>query len=110
MTVAGGVTEIIPESVDLDGVNDYLSRSSDFVGNTDSKTFTFSCWVYWTGGQLFVYGSDASSAELIYVQVGGSGAVQVSMKVGGYNIVRYCLHCRTCKKYIYTYSYFYRHE
>lgn len=36
----------IAESVDFDGTNDYLSRSSDLVGNTDSKTFTFSTWVY----------------------------------------------------------------
>lgn len=40
--------EIIPEGVDFDGTYDYLSRSSDLVGNTDSKTFTFSCWVYLT--------------------------------------------------------------
>ena len=26
--------------------NDYLSRSTDLTGNTDSKTFTFSAWVY----------------------------------------------------------------
>lgn len=40
----GGV--VAPEGVDFDGVKDYLSRSSDLVGNVDSKTFTFSCWVY----------------------------------------------------------------
>ncbi len=43
---AGGGSE--PEAVSFDGVTDYMSRSSDFVGNTDSKTFTFSCWVYIT--------------------------------------------------------------
>jgi len=41
---AGGVNE--SRATDLDGVNDYLSRSSDFVGNADGKTFTFSCWIY----------------------------------------------------------------
>ena len=40
----GGVVE--PEGIDFDGVTDYLSRSTDLVGNVDSKTFTFSCWVY----------------------------------------------------------------
>ena len=35
-----------PEGVSFDGTNDYLSRSSDLSGNTDSKTFTFSAWVY----------------------------------------------------------------
>lgn len=34
------------EGVSFDGSTDYLSRSSDLVGNTDSKTFTFSCWLY----------------------------------------------------------------
>jgi len=33
-------------AIDFDGTNDYLSRSSDMTGNTDSKTFTFSCWIY----------------------------------------------------------------
>jgi hypothetical protein len=42
-TSAGGD---LPVGVDFDGTNDYLSRSSDLVGNTDSKTFTFSAWVY----------------------------------------------------------------
>jgi hypothetical protein len=35
-----------PEGVSFDGSNDYLSRSSDLTGNADSKTFTFSAWVY----------------------------------------------------------------
>lgn len=42
----GSTGEPAPEGVSFDGVNDYLSRGSDLVGNTDSKTFTFSCWVY----------------------------------------------------------------
>jgi hypothetical protein len=45
-----------PEAVGFDGVNDYLSRSSDMTGNTDSKTFTFSCWVY----------SDLASSSYMY--------------------------------------------
>jgi hypothetical protein len=32
----------LPVGVDFDGTNDYLSRSSDLVGNADGKTFTFS--------------------------------------------------------------------
>lgn len=35
-----------PVGIDFDGANDYLSRSSDLVGNSDGKTFTFSAWVY----------------------------------------------------------------
>lgn len=37
---------VVPEAVSLDGVTDYMSRSTDLVGNVDSKTFTFSCWLY----------------------------------------------------------------
>ena len=37
---------VVPEGVSFDGVTDYMSRSTDLVGNTDSKTFTFSCCVY----------------------------------------------------------------
>ena len=33
----------VADAIDFDGANDYLSRSSDLVGNTDGKTFTFSC-------------------------------------------------------------------
>lgn len=39
-----------PEAVSFDGVSDQLSRSSDLTGNADGKTFTFSAWVYQTGG------------------------------------------------------------
>jgi hypothetical protein len=41
-----GVDVAGPIGVDFDGTNDYLSRSSDLVGNADGKTFTFSAWVY----------------------------------------------------------------
>ena len=53
----GGV--VVPEGVSFDGVTDYLSRSSDLVGNTDSKTFTFSCWVYYVSdGNFYIYQND----------------------------------------------------
>lgn len=51
-TVAGGD---IPEGVSFDGSTDYLSRSVGLVGNVDSKTFTFSCWVYWNGVAATIY-------------------------------------------------------
>ncbi len=44
-TVPVETTEVA-EAVDFDGEDDYLSRSSDLIGNQDSKTFTFSTWVY----------------------------------------------------------------
>ena len=37
-----------PIGMDVDDSNDYLLRSSDFTSNSDSKTFTFSAWVYTT--------------------------------------------------------------
>lgn len=40
----------IAKAVDFDGTNDYLSRASDFTGNADGKTFTFSAWVWNTAG------------------------------------------------------------
>jgi len=39
--------EVLPEAVSFDGATDYLARTSDLTSNTDSKTFTFSAWVYW---------------------------------------------------------------
>lgn len=45
--VAGGVE---PVGIDFDGTNDYLIRTTDLVGNTDSKTFTFSFWGYVANG------------------------------------------------------------
>ena len=41
-----GGGDVVAEGVSFDGATDYLSRSSDLVGNVDSKTFTFSAWVY----------------------------------------------------------------
>jgi hypothetical protein len=44
---AGNVeTGVEPVGIEFDGSNDYLTRTTDLVGNQDSKTFTFSCWVY----------------------------------------------------------------
>jgi hypothetical protein len=41
VAVTGGA-----DGIDFDGTNDYLSRASDFTGNADGKTFTFSAWVW----------------------------------------------------------------
>ena len=58
----GGGSEVA-EGVSFDGVTDYMSRSTDLVGNVDSKTFTFSCWVYYTGTQL-AYGVLATDSTV----------------------------------------------
>jgi len=63
---------LLPEATSFDGVTDYLSRSSDLVGNVDSKTFTFSCWVYW---------SDALTDEYIYTNGDASTEVGLNIKL-----------------------------
>lgn len=78
------------EGVDFDGTNDYLSRSSDLIGNADGKTFTFSCWVYesndgetWYyydqrvsgGSQRFSFYRAASTYYLNALNSSGSAAV-----------------------------------
>ena len=59
----GYPTGDIAEAVDLDGTNDYFSRASDFTGNADGKTFTFSAWfwrnllsttVYYNGNNCYI--------------------------------------------------------
>ena len=47
-SIQAGSTAVAAEGVSFDGSSDYLSRSSDLVGNADGKTFTFSCWIYRT--------------------------------------------------------------
>ena len=58
-------------AIDFDGTSDYLSRSSDMTGNADSKTFTFSCWVYAlpTSEQKMLYSTDVTDNGFkIYIQ------------------------------------------
>lgn len=77
-----------PEAIDYDGTEDYLSRSSDLVGNADGKTFTFSAWVWWddtvsldtiytnsnlsfivsssNGSEFYVTATNSSGGEILY--------------------------------------------
>lgn len=64
----------IAEGVDFDGATDYLSRSTDLVGNVDSKTFTFSAWVY---------GIDFLTANRVLLTSGASVRFQVYTDGGG---------------------------
>lgn len=73
---------VIPEGVSFDGSTDYLSRSTDFVGNIDSKTFTFSCWVYNsdnTNSQIYYY---VGNGTTYYFQVStpATGQIQIIAK------------------------------
>jgi len=65
ITPVSGAVEA--QAIDFDGANDYLSRSTDLVGNADGKTFTFSAWVY-----------TASTAQQDLYKVGSSGGFIVA--------------------------------
>lgn len=68
--IAAGGAE--PVGIDFDGTNDYLSRSSDLVGATDGKTFTFSAWVYISG---------SASDQRIYHSDDGTGWPRFSVLI-----------------------------
>lgn len=76
------------EAIDFDGTNDYLSRSSDLVGNADGKTFTFSAWFWYdsiSGLTQVIYGTAgfrvyyAGSGELAFVGNNVSATVILSI-------------------------------
>ncbi len=75
---AAGGAEIIPLATDLDGVSDSLERSSDFTGNADGKTFTFSGWVY---------AGDASTANTFFTNNIAGSSVGIYMTLFS-NILR----------------------
>ena len=76
----------VPKGVEFDGVTDYLSRSTDLVGNVDSKTFTFSCWVYATAANQYIYFSMPSDTVIgFYIQVQYVAGSGMKVQVAGYN-------------------------
>lgn len=79
-------------SVDFDGTNDYLSRSSDLTGNADGKTFTLSAWGYRTAfsthfiyqastDRFNLYGKSNGNFEL--AALNSSGSYVLEMIIGG---------------------------
>jgi len=68
-----------PEGVSFDGTNDYLSRSSDLTGNADGKTFTFSAWVYGTGGGTIYHSGGAGFTDGISIHFEASGELNIKM-------------------------------
>jgi len=54
------------EATSFDGSNDYLSRSSDLTGNTDSKTFTFSCLVYVGNSAATAYLYNSTGGKVVF--------------------------------------------
>lgn len=68
--------EPIAGAVDFDGTNDYLSRSSDLLGNISGKTFTFSSWVW----------LDSTSTSTIYDSL--NNQFRVAIEAGGSITIR----------------------
>ena len=72
------VGEGVAGAIDLDGTNDYLSRSSDLVGNADGKTFTFSAWVWWSktasSNRVYTMATGASGDERLYLYIDPSNS------------------------------------
>ena len=84
MAAAGTTPSVVSaEAIDFDGVNDRLTRSTDFTGNTDGKTFTFSAWIWYpiesaaqyvfTSGQGFEV-TVRSTSNGSYIQILGRNA------------------------------------
>ena len=82
----------VADAIDFDGANDYLSRSSDLVGNTDGKTFTFSAWVWvssYMSSSRFVYSEgNGSTTTRFYVQVGADNKIYLlGMNTSNINVL-----------------------
>ena len=90
-----GGTQGIPNGINLgdfgvgtstrfNGTGDHLSRSSDLSGNSDGKTFTFSCWVFLppmddragNTNQRVLYATD-SSDNGVAINVDSSGQLGI---------------------------------
>ena len=86
---AGGDDVILPVGVDFDG--DYLSRSSDLVGNANGKTFTISAWFYLTttSYNTGLYESFDSGSLRSYIYVNKIG--QLVAKMWGESTAGYVL-------------------
>ncbi|MGZ3773305.1 MAG: LamG-like jellyroll fold domain-containing protein [Pseudobdellovibrionaceae bacterium] len=90
-------TGTLGDAIDFDGANDYLSRASDFAGNVNSKTFTFSAWVWLnsTGSPLIVYSNlntyfyIAVSTNFLYIEgkyTDGTSLLLATTSAGGIGI------------------------
>jgi hypothetical protein len=68
-------------STDFDGTNDYLQKSSDFTGNADGKTFTFSAWIYKPNGGLHLYSTSGGSTNYgMTVSINSSERISIDLQ------------------------------
>lgn len=89
LLIGSGVAVTVPESVDFDGANDYVSWASDLTGNADGKTFTFSAFVYYDGTnapRLYHTRQDGSNYFEIYI-ANSTDSLSVWSVNGGTTIV-----------------------
>lgn len=92
LQAAAGVSTgaVEPIGIDFDGTNDTLTRSSDLTGNSDGKTFTFSCWFYVdVSGSYKIYQSLTAPNDdrfTIYA-VMGAGEFQIKGRNSSNNFV-----------------------
>ena len=71
--------EVLPEAVSFDRANDYLYRSSDLTGNSDGKTFTFSCWFYGATGGTIYHSGGAGYTDGVSIGFEQSGELNIKM-------------------------------
>mgnify|MGYP000707535343 CR=1 FL=1 len=71
--------EVLPEAVSFDGATDYLLRTSDMTNNADGKTFTFSCWVYWTDESSSTVFTTTNAFHVL-LDTGGNNELHVTAK------------------------------
>lgn len=71
-------TVAVAEAIDFDGTNDYLRRTSDLTGNTTSKTFTFSAWIWQgdTATSYFYVVSNGTNQRFVVRVVSGTLSVE----------------------------------
>jgi len=92
------VPERPPESIDFDGANDYLFRSSDLIANINSRAFTFGCWFYKVGNSVQCLSMGTQSVSHKFeVLIGDNGYINLQ----GRNSSRYVLDAYTSAGLIY---------
>ena len=69
----------VPEGVDFDGANDYIVKTTNFTGLTDSKTFTLSAFVYVDEGVIYelIANNISDSFVRFYLRTAANGSFTV---------------------------------
>ena len=102
------------QAIDFDGTNDYLSRSTDLVGNTNGNTVTHSFWVYfpnediqariYQAGNTYIMldpGSSGTGAR-VFIYLNDGGGTSGSNYFSFYNTDRFELPGNTWNHVVYS--------